>query len=314
MIHRRQLLATSVAAATSIAISGSVQAIGPAKRMFTMDLRCGSIGVKADQRQAIELAAKYGFESVGADSAFLASLSDAERSELVGQMKSKNVKWGSAGLPVQFRSDQATFDDDFKKLADRAAAVQKAGGTRMGTYIMPCHDELTYIANFRLHADRLRQCAKVLADNGLRFGLEYVGPKTLWTSKRYSFVHSMADTKDLIAEINVDNVGFVLDSWHWYTAGETVEDLKTLTNADIVACDLNDAPKGLAVDQQIDNKRELPMATGVIDLQAFLSTLVELGYDGPVRAEPFNQALNKMDNDAATQATATAIKKAFALI
>ena len=30
----------------------------------------------------------------------------------------------------------------------------------------------------------------------------------------------MAEMKDLIAAINRPNVGFVLDSWHWYTAGE----------------------------------------------------------------------------------------------
>lgn len=29
-----------------------------------MDLRCGSLGVEAEQKQAVEVAAKYGFESV----------------------------------------------------------------------------------------------------------------------------------------------------------------------------------------------------------------------------------------------------------
>ena len=124
----------------------------------------------------------------------------------------------------------------------------------------------------------------------------------------------VAETKDLIAEINVDNMGFVLDSWHWYTAHETVEDLRTLTNKDIVACDLNDAPAGLEIDEQIDNRRELPSATGVIDLKAFLRELAILGYDGPVRAEPFNQALNALDNDAAAKATAEAMKRSFELI
>ena len=313
MLPRRDFIATSISAA-AFAFTQPAQAEETPTRKFTMDLRCSSIGVPVNQQQAIDLAARHGFESVGADSTFLADLSDTRRDELMGTMAGHGLKWGSAGLPVQFRNDQATFDDDLKLLAKRAAGVKKVGGTRMGTYIMPCHDDLTYLANFRLHADRLRQCAKVLADHGLRLGLEYVGPKTLWTSKRYSFLHSMAGMKDLLAEINVANMGFILDSWHWYTAGETVDDLKTLTNADIVACDLNDAPKGLKIDQQIDSKRELPMATGVIDVGSFLRTLIELGYDGPVRAEPFNQTLNQMDNDAAVSATATAMKKAIAVI
>ncbi len=184
----------------------------------------------------------------------------------------------------------------------------------MSTWLSPCDDKLTYTANFQQHATRLREVAKVLADQGVRFGLEYVGPKTLWSSKRYPFIHSMAEMKDLLAAIGQDNVGFVLDSWHWYTAGETQDDLLTLTNKDIVACDLNDAPVGVTIDQQIDSRRELPAATGVIDLKAFLGALVAIGYDGPVRAEPFNKTLNDMNDDDAIAATAAALRTAFALV
>jgi hypothetical protein len=42
--------------------------------------------------------------------------------------------------------------------------------------------------------------------------------------------------------------------------------------------------------------------------------LVQIGYDGPVRAEPFNKTLNAMDNEPAVAATAAAMKKAFALV
>ena len=52
----------------------------------------------------------------------------------------------------------------------------------------------------------------------------------------------------------------------------------------------------------------------VIDVGSFLNALQALGYDGPVRAEPFNQVLRDLDNDAACAATAAAITKAFALI
>ena len=51
-----------------------------------------------------------------------------------------------------------------------------------------------------------------------------------------------------------------------------------------MSVDLNDAPAGIPVDEQVDNKRELPAATGVIDVKAFLGCLKEIGYKGPVRA------------------------------
>ncbi len=184
----------------------------------------------------------------------------------------------------------------------------------MNTWISPRHRQLTYVQNFRRHAVRLRQVARVLADHDLSFGLEYVGPKTSWASGGHPFIHTMAETKDLLAEIDVPNVGFVLDSWHWYTAHETVDDLRTLKASQIVAVDLNDAPAGIPIDEQVDSRRELPMATGVIDLAAFLGVLVELGYDGPVRAEPFNKKLNEMPNEEAAATTAKAMRKAFALV
>jgi len=170
------------------------------------------------------------------------------------------------------------------------------------------------MANLRIHARRLREAAGILKDHGIRFGLEYVGPKTSWSTRRYPFVHTMAEMKELMAEIDRPNVGFVLDSWHWYTAGETKKDLLTLRADQVVSVDLNDAPAGIPVDQQADGKRELPAATGVIDAASFLGALQAIGYDGPVRAEPFNDAVRKMPPAEALAATKAAIDKAFGQI
>jgi sugar phosphate isomerase/epimerase len=58
----------------------------------------------------------------------------------------------------------------------------------------------------------------------------------------------------------------------------------------------------------------LPCATGVIDVGAFLSALNQIGYDGPVRAEPFNQQVNHMGKEDACEAASASLKRAFALI
>lgn len=314
-VSRRGMIATTAAGLAALPLAGlTAEPVTLPVRKFTMDLNWGAIGVRATQLEAIEYAARYEFESVSPNPGFLASLDDAGREHLKNVMETSGVVWGAAGLPVEFRQDETTFQQGLKKLPSLADAMQRAGVTRVGTWLSPCHDELTYVANFRQHARRLRECVRILGDHGQRFGMEYVGPKTLWASKRHSFVHSMNETKDLIAEINQPNVGFVLDSWHWYTAHETVDDLLTLTNDDIIACDLNDAPPGIEIDRQIDNQRELPAATGVIDLKVFLNALAKIGYDGPVRAEPFNAKLNAMDNDEACQATSKSMQKAFALV
>ncbi len=284
------------------------------RRKFTMCLACGPIGVRADPRETLALAEQYGFESVDPSIGFLMRLSEAELEQVDAELKQKKLVWGAAGLPVDFRRDEAGFKAGLDQLPETAKRLQQAGITRIATWLMPSHQTLTYTANFRQHARRLRETAKVLGDHGLRLGLEYVGPKTSWTRTQHPFIHTMAEMKDLIAEIDLDDVGFLLDSWHWYTASETEADLLTLTNGDIVCCHLNDAPAGIPVDQQQDNSRELPCATGVIDMKAFLGALVKIGYDGPVLIEPFYRPLREMPKEKALAVTAAAMKKAIALV
>jgi sugar phosphate isomerase/epimerase len=314
-LSRRDFLRVSGAAglAGTARATNAASAAAP-KRAMTMDLVCGNLGVKADLPTAIALAHTHGFESVAPDAGYLGRLSDAQLADLLGDLKSKGLVWGASGLPVEFRGEDSLFRTGMVELPAFAKALKRAGVARVGTWIRPGHDRLTYIANFKQHAQRLREIAGALGDHGLRFGLEYVGPRTSWTVARYPFVHTLPEMRDLIAEIGRDNVGLVLDSWHWYTAGESADDLKGLSNHDVVACDLNDAPRSVPVDQQRDGVRELPCATGVIDLRAFLRALLAIGYDGPIRAEPFNATVRALPADAAVAATARAMNQAFALL
>jgi sugar phosphate isomerase/epimerase len=295
-------------------------AAGLASKLFARNqgmlihLSCGAIGVKASTPEAIELAAKYGFDAIDADGKYLAGLSHSDMALLLDTMRSKKVEWAMAGLPVEFRKDEAAFEESMKSFPDYAAGLKRAGVTRCTTWISPASNERTYLENQRTHARRLREAAGVLHDHGVRLGLEYVAPKTLWSVQRFPYVHTMAEMKELIAEIGRPNVGFVLDSWHWYNAGEGKKDILTLRGEQVVSVDLNDAPTGVPVDQQVDGKRELPAATGVIDARSFLSGLKEIGFDGPVRAEPFNEAVRKMAPEDAVKAAKAAIDKAFALI
>jgi sugar phosphate isomerase/epimerase len=315
-LDRRQFISqTTLAVLAGSTLSRCLTAAAEVKpRKMTIDLVCGNIGISANQREAIELATRHGFESVGADGAYLASLSDDQMVELKSFMTSKRVVFGAAGLPVEFRRDEARFQESMKSFPKFADGLRRAGVDRVSTWLTPCHETLTYLQNFRQHAARLRSVAQTLKEHNVRLGLEYVGPKTSWASRRYTFIHTLAEMKDLVAEINTGNVGFLLDSWHWWHAGDTAADLLALKASDVVAVDLNDAPVGIAKDQMQDGRRELPCATGVIDVGAFLKALNEIGYDGPVRAEPFNQAVNKLPREESCAATAGALKKAFALI
>ena len=306
-INRREFVSGGLAAAAALA-TGNVQA---AVRKFTIAFIPGSIGVKADQSRSIELAAKYGFESV---QPFGEQLLTEGVARYVEALKSHKLQWAAARLSVSLSGDQEAFSNALATLPEEANALRQAGVTRVGTAISSRSDTLNYLENFKQTARRLRQVGSVLEDHGLRLGLEYLGTKRLWTARRHAFVHSMRECRQLIAEAGKSNIGVVIDSWHWWTAHETPDDILQLSNSDVVSADLNDAPAGIERDLQYDNRRELPATTGMIDAKAFLGALVTIGYDGPIRCEPFNQKLDDMDDEKASETTAAAMKKAFALV
>ncbi|PHN04663.1 sugar phosphate isomerase/epimerase family protein [Flavilitoribacter nigricans] len=313
---RRKFLATAglITAAGLAPGFGQKLNLGYKPPKFKMCLNPGIIGVQAGQEELLYMAVEYSFESIISMPNDLAAMSDKKLKEFRQKMKRHKISWGSTNLPVEFRKEEARFREDLAKLPAAAQALKRAGATRMNTWVLNGDNELTYLRNFQQHTDRLGACAEILEAHGISLGLEYVSPKTLMTRFKYPFVRSMAEARELITAIGRPNVGLVLDSFHWYCAGDTKEDILALDKKDIITCDINDARYGLTPDTQQDGSRELPMTTGVIDLKPFLEALVEIGYDGPVRAEPFNKELNEMDNQAALKATYAAMRKAFDLV
>lgn len=314
MLHssRRDFIATTAAGLAAAFQPLSTRAVAPTRR-FTLDLTPGAVGITGELPEIIRLAQAHGFESVQPDAGWLARQDAEGRRRLRAALDEAKLKWGAAGLPVEFRQSDEAFQKDLAALPGAAAALRAVGATRIGTWLMPGHNELEFAANLERHAKRLREVAGILRDHGLRLGLEHVGTPSLRARFKHPFVHNLAGTRQLIAAIGVPGTGFVPDSWHWWTAGDTAAALRELKNEDIVAVDLNDAPAGVPLAEQQDGHRELPAATGVIPVKEFLTVLLEAGYDGPVRAEPFNAPLNALDNEAAAAQVIVALRKAVGL-
>jgi sugar phosphate isomerase/epimerase len=315
-ISRRTFCRSAITAAAALYFTESSGPASQAKNRvkFYKNLAPGHIGVRADQRQAMEYAVKYGFEGIAPNPGEFENKSPAAIREWAAMMKEKGVRYGAAGLPVEFRRDDDRFAKDLARLAKEAGILKQLGVTRMATWIPPGHNELTYLQNFQQHKKRLGEVAKVLQDNDIRLGLEFVGPRTSRQRYRFAFICTQLDMMELAEAIGTPNVGLLLDCWHWYTSHGTVEELLQLSNKDIVHIHVNDAPAGVAVDEQIDNRRKLPVATGVIDLKGFINALVKIGYDGPVECEPFDQELRKMQQDEVLQKTVESLNRLWDLI
>ena len=313
-ISRRTFCRSAIAAAVALHFTKPFAEASESKVKFYKNLGHDHIGLNANQRQALEYAAKYGFDSITPNLGEFENKSATEIREWLQAMKEQGTRYGTAGLPVEFRRDEDRFQKGLAQLPGQAIVLKQLKVKRMATWILPGHRELTYLQNFEQHKRRLRKVAKVLKDNDIQLGLEFVGPRTSRARSRFPFICTQLGMMELAEAIGTGNVGLLLDSWHWYTSHGTVEELLQLSNKDIIHVHVNDAPSGIPVDKQVDNRRKLPVTTGVIDLKGFINALVKIGYDGPVECEPFDQELRSMEANAALQQTIDSLNRLWDLI
>lgn len=244
--------------------------------------------------EAIALARDSGFAGLSFDSRAAARAADQHGLAAVqDEFARGGVKPALWNLPVAWRDD-AQWQADLRELPRLAATARELGSTRTATYMPSGSDQRPFRENFDWHVARLRPIAEVLRDEDCQFGIEYLGPKTYRAAFRHEFIHTLDGVMELVTAIGTGNVGLLLDSWHLYTSGGTLADLERLTSHDVVVVHVDDAPPGVALDEQIDTVRALPMETGVIDLVGFMRALRKMGYDGPVMPEPFSQRLNDL--------------------
>jgi sugar phosphate isomerase/epimerase len=260
------------------------------------NLSAGAIGVSASMQEEVAYAHKHGFRGCDVDLAAAEQFGIAQTRDLFEQ---NDLIMGGCGLTVEFRQDDASFRSDLSELPRWADIAQKLGCTRCSTWVPSWSDERPFDEQFKLLRGRFRECAIVLKAHGIRLGLEFLGPKTLRDDHEYEFISTLSGMLEMADAVGTGNVGLLLDAWHWYTSGGEMDQIERLTNDQVVYVHINNAPEGIAVDEQIDSVRVLPSQTSVIDLPAFLATLDKIGYDGPVTTEPFYEPLSKMAPDEA---------------
>lgn len=238
------------------------------------------LGTFIDDKQFIELAAEYSFQTVDLDAKkFIEAFGQTGAKEI---LQSNNIQLGAIGLPVEWRNSDEEFSQGLINLASSVKAAQDLGCTRCCTYILPSTD-LKSAQFMSLAIKRLKICAEVLGSYGVRLGLEYVGPHHLRDTWKNPFIWTQEETLHLIDAIGLPNVGLLLDSYHWHTTGLSSEDLSDLNENQIVHVHINDAPD-LPVEELKDNDR-LYTGEGVIDLPLFLKSIKKTGYSGPISQE-----------------------------
>jgi sugar phosphate isomerase/epimerase len=313
MQNRRGFIkSSSIASLGLISLSQNLYSMDRlSSRKMKISLMPGTVGINVNTYELLDLAIKNKFESIYPLINDLKKMSTMELSDYLDKMVSNSISFDVSILPVDFSQTDSVFNNGIKVLKDYCKVMRKIDSVGFCRWIMPTSNNLTYLKNFKIHKERLKECAKIIGDNDMKLGLEFVGPKTLMARDQFSFIRTINELRELISEIDERNVGYQLDTFHLYCANHSIEDLRFLNKDDIIMCQLNDAVNGRTRDEQIDLERNLPGKTGLIDTAPFLNFLQEVGYDRTVSAEPFNKDLNKMNNEEAAKITYDSIKNSF---
>jgi sugar phosphate isomerase/epimerase len=271
------------------------------------NLSMEALGHSVPFAEACALANKYNFAGVELDPGFLHSLGSTQHA--VDWFTDTGLKPGGFVLRAAWRESDS--DDAFEEsLALVAADVELAVALdcrRSFTVVAPRSEKLDFYQHFDLVVPRLIRAAEILGREKIMLGFEFLGPSNMRTNQHKDFVHTLDGARTFASAIGMHslNTGVVLDIFHWYTSGGSIQEIEHLDHQEVVDVHLSDAVGDRSLEQQQNREREMPGTTGVIDLTGFLAALRAIGYAGPLTVEPFHGAIKAMSpNDAAAAASA----------
>ncbi|MDM5247806.1 2-keto-myo-inositol isomerase [Lysinibacillus sp. G4S2] len=152
----------------------------------------------------------------------------------------------------------------------------------------------------------LTELSNIADPYGIKIAVEFVGHPQCT-------VNTFGQAYDIVESVNRDNVGLVLDCFHFHAMGSRIEDLKKADGSRIFILhidDTEDFPIGFLTDED-----RLWPGLGAIDLDGILSTLKEIGFSDVVSVELFRPEYYQLDAEevikTAKETTVKVVSKYF---
>lgn len=261
-----------------------------------------AVGLSLPPEDSIDVAGKAGFDGVDFMVRDLVE-AGADIEGLRRRMDDLNLRGGAWVLPMNWKNDRETFEDDLKRLPVYAAVAERLGLARTGTWVRfetdPVEgvDQLSDADRSRLsdeatdwQIDRLGRIARILDDHGSRLGLEIIGSQVAPTGRGVRLVGTYTELRHRFGKLAAEhsNVGLLVDAFHIFAAGERVEDALTEGVESVVWVHLADPARLDAASLQ-DEERALPGESGAGVCERLLTILANQSYRGPVTAEPLGR-------------------------
>ncbi|TFG96713.1 MAG: sugar phosphate isomerase/epimerase [Myxococcales bacterium] len=118
---------------------------------------------------------------------------------------------------------------------------------------------------------------------------------------------------EIVRRAGRSNGGLLIDSWHLFRSGSTLEELARIPGESVLGVQLNDAPERAEADlsDETQHRRLLP-GQGSFDLVGLLRTLDRIGSRAPLGVEIFSDALAAQPIEAIARSSADATRRIVA--
>lgn len=200
------------------------------------------------------------------------------------------------GAPESLREDKR------HEALQMMATAQRLGAS---TLLVPASTHSHCCAE-RIEAD-LRWLVQQAADHGLRVAYEAMA----WSQH----INNTAQAWQLIQQIDAPNLGLVVDAFHIFVRQRTLADLAGIPAEKIFLVqlsDLHEQPDPQHLVETARHHRLLP-GEGHYPLQALLAHLQQIGYEGPLGLEVFNDQRHAADPHETAQAAMASLRRVLSL-
>ncbi|CAH0346502.1 2-keto-myo-inositol isomerase [Bacillus sp. CECT 9360] len=198
---------------------------------------------------------------------------------LVDYFQTHHIKPLAFNALVFFNNrDQAGYDaiiDEFKEMMEtgKQLGVQYVVAVPLVTEEKILKEDIK-----KSCVDVLTELSSIAEPYGIKIAVEFVGHPQCT-------VNTFSQAYDIIEMVNRENVGLVLDCFHFHAMGSSLEDLKKADGSKIFILHIDDT-EDFPIGFLTDDDRVWP-GLGAIDLDGILSTLKEIGYSDVVSVELF---------------------------
>ena len=167
--------------------------------------------------------------------------------------------------------------------------------------MVACMDEI--LIDESVACDNLREQCRALAGEPWKLAFEFLP----WTA-----VPDIAAARRIVESVAEDNLGYVLDTWHFARAGLDYAALAEIPGDRIHFIQASDAAAQAGENILVETLgHRLPPGEGVVDWPRLLSILEANAVDCPIGTEMFSDAVKAMPLDEASQYLYDTLQRPF---